>query len=67
MASSFELSDEQPPEANRLRRPFKPSVNPLTGELIGCPGVIVSDEPITVTPQRPKGRVPPGGFTTPLW
>ena len=25
MASSFELSDEQPPEANRLRRPFKPS------------------------------------------
>jgi hypothetical protein len=25
MASNFELSDEQPPEANRLKRPFKPS------------------------------------------
>lgn len=42
-------------------------VNPLTGELIGCPGVIVA-EPLAVTPQRPKsGRVPPGGFSTPLW
>lgn len=46
------------------------SVNPLTGELVGCPGVIVS-EPAPVaaaTPQRQKtGRVPPGGFSTPLW
>ena len=42
------------------------SVNPLTGELIGCPGAFVPDD----TPKKaPKSstRVPPGGYTTPLW
>ena len=45
-------------------------VNPLTGELIGCPGVVVAEEPAAaavVTPQRPRNRIPPGGYSTPLW
>lgn len=42
----------------------------MTGELIGMPGVVVSDEPVATpisTPARPRTRVPPGGFSTPLW
>ena len=39
------------------------AVNPLTGELVGCPGVIIPEE----KPVRSTTRVPPGGYTTPLW
>ena len=42
------------------------AVNPLTGELIGCPGAFVPEEPKMVAP-RSNTRVPPGGYTTPLW
>ncbi|TRY73424.1 hypothetical protein TCAL_03329 [Tigriopus californicus] len=74
MASSFELGDEQPsPEQTPQRRRSKPSVNPLTGELIGAFGTYQDDmrkeietpEP-TVTPVKTT-RVPPGGHSTPLW
>ena len=50
--------------------PISFSVNPLTGELIGCPGVVVPapQEQGFVTPKpRIATRVPPGGYTTPLW
>jgi len=70
MASNFELGDEQPENPTPRRKPFKPSVNPLTGELIGCPGVVVPapQEQGFVTPKpRIATRVPPGGYTTPLW
>merc|ERR1711902_60968 len=70
MASNFELGDEQPENPSPRRKPFKPSVNPLTGELIGCPGVVVPapQEQGFVTPKpRIATRVPPGGYTTPLW
>merc|ERR1711981_1113703 len=70
MASNFELGDEQPENPSPRRKPFKPSVNPLTGELIGCPGVIIPapQEQGFVTPKpRIATRVPPGGYTTPLW
>merc|ERR1712122_130880 len=63
MASNFELGDEQPDQPPPRRKPFKPSVNPLTGELIGCPGVVIPEE----KPARSTTRVPPGGYTTPLW
>merc|ERR1712004_496291 len=63
MASNFELGDEQPENPSPQRKPFKPSVNPLTGELVGCPGVIIPEE----KPVRSTTRVPPGGYTTPLW
>eukprot|EP00093_Oithona_nana_P007142 07142.XXX_174017_181369_1 [CDS] Oithona nana genome sequencing. len=63
MASNFELGDEQPENPSPRRKPFKPSVNPLTGELVGCPGVIIPEE----KPVRSTTRVPPGGYTTPLW
>merc|ERR1711981_1117382 len=67
MASNFELGDEQPENPIPRRKPFKPSVNPLTGELIGCPGVVVptADEKKPVV--RSATRVPPGGYSTPLW
>merc|ERR1739844_608770 len=70
MASNFELGDEQPENPTPRRKPFKPSVNPLTGELVGCPGVVVPapQEQGFVTPKpRIATRVPPGGFSTPLW
>merc|ERR1711874_469034 len=70
MASNFELGDEQPENPSPRRKPFKPSVNPLTGQLIGCPGVVVPapQEQGFVTPKpRIATRVPPGGYTTPLW
>ena len=42
------------------------SVNPLTGDLIGVAGPIVPvEEPRPVA--RPSNRIPPGGYTTPLW
>jgi len=52
MASNFELGDEQPENPTPRRKPFKPSVNPLTGELIGCPGVVFQL-------HRNKGLLPP--------
>ena len=66
MASNFELGDEQPENPPPRRKPFKPSVNPLTGELIGCPGVSapIEEKPVVV---RSNTRVPPGGYSTPLW
>merc|ERR1711974_293326 len=66
MASNFELGDEQPENPLPRRKPFKPSVNPLTGQLIGCPGVVVPEEKKPVVTNRAT-RVPPGGYSTPLW
>ena len=77
MASNFELGDEQPPEANLVqnKRRHKPSVNPLTGELVGVFGAEVvkeappapgGDQPDGATPVK-SGRVPPGGYSSPLW
>merc|ERR1711997_1386301 len=67
MASNFELGDEQPENPPPRRKPFKPSVNPLTGELIGCPGVVVPTEEEKKPVVRSPTRVPPGGYSTPLW
>ena len=76
MASNFELGDEQPPEANMMqnKRKHKPSVNPLTGELVGVFGAEVVKEAASMdqtdstqnTPVK-SGRVPPGGYSSPLW
>jgi len=73
MKSNFELGDEQPerPINSPTRRPYKPSVNPVTGERIGQPGQFYTPErdappqPVHATPL--KNRIPPGGFSTPLW
>jgi len=66
MASNFELGDEQPDNPTPRRKPFKPSVNPLTGEMIGSPGMFVQEEK-PVVQRTPGSRVPPGGYSTPLW
>merc|ERR1712179_161476 len=66
MASNFELGDEQPENPTPRRKPFKPSVNPLTGEMIGSPGMFVQEEK-PVVQRTPGSRVPPGGYSTPLW
>lgn len=74
MKSNFELGDEQPdrPMNTPTRRPYKPSVNPVTGEVIGTPGTFFTPErehapPQPVSQERLKNRVPPGGFSSPLW
>merc|ERR1712223_387190 len=66
MASNFELGDEQPDNPTPGRKPFKPSVNPLTGEMIGSPGMFVQEDK-PVVQRTPGARVPPGGYSTPLW
>ena len=45
---------------------FSILVNPLTGEMIGSPGIFVPEDKPVVRPT-PGSRVPPGGYTTPLW
>jgi len=73
MKSNFELGDEQPLNPiSPTRRPYKPSVNPVTGEEIGQPGQFFTPDRIHGPPQpvsqdRLKNRVPPGGFSSPLW
>merc|ERR1712110_115147 len=74
MKSNFELGDEQPdhPMNTPTRRPYKPSVNPVTGEAIGQPGQFFTPErehapPKAVSQERLKNRIPPGGFSSPLW
>jgi len=75
MKSNFELGDEQPdrPMNTPTRRPYKPSVNPVTGEAIGQPGQFFTPEREHAPPQsvgsqeRLKNRIPPGGFSSPLW
>merc|ERR1719471_2384794 len=57
MASNFELGDEQPDNPTPRRKPFKPSVNPLTGEMIGSPGMFVQEEK-PVVQRTPGSRVP---------
>jgi len=68
MASNFELGDEQPENPTPRRKPFKASVNPLTGEMIGSPGSFIPEEkPVPYAERTPGTRIPPGGYTTPLW
>lgn len=110
MASNFELGDEQPTgvQMNNRRR-SKPSVNPLTGELVGnfspapstgassvstsgsaspdmtrkdsesnsiksgsneSVNTVDSASEMMVATQNAtpvKNRIPPGGYSTPLW
>ena len=47
-------------------------VNPVTGEEIGQPGQFFTPQrehapPQPVSQDRLKNRIPPGGFSTPLW
>merc|ERR1719322_837415 len=107
MRSNFELGDEQPAPppasaAQQQRRRSKPSVNPLTGDLVGvftserqsttsasnggsnedlssnCSVASMSttssinsskeSSPAPSTFSTPiKNRIPPGGYSTPLW
>jgi hypothetical protein len=71
MKSNFELGDDQPdhPINTPTRRPYKPSVNPVTGELIGQPGQFFTPGRDETPPQAVKrsNRIPPGGYSTPLW
>jgi hypothetical protein len=75
MKSNFELGDEQPmhPTNTPTRRSYhKPTVNPVTGEEIGQPGQFFTPQrehapPQPVSQDRLKNRIPPGGFSTPLW
>jgi len=75
MKSNFELGDEQPmhPTNTPIRRSYhKPTVNPVTGEEIGQPGQFFTPQrehapPQPVSQDRLKNRIPPGGFSTPLW
>ena len=47
---------------------FLISVNPLTGEMIGSPGSFIPEEkPVPYAERTPGTRIPPGGYTTPLW
>lgn len=64
MASNFELGDEQP--TIKPKRHVVPSVNPLTGEIMGQPRDKRAEAPLEQPPSK-AGRVPPGGFSTPLW
>merc|ERR1712107_739284 len=57
MASNFELGDEQPENPTPRRKPYKPSVNPLTGEIIGTPGSFIPDEQ-PVVQRTPGSRIP---------
>ena len=48
-------------------------VNPVTGEEMGQPGQFYTPPRVHAVPQsvgsqeRLKNRIPPGGFSTPLW
>lgn len=88
MASNFELSDEQPDIITPPRKSSKPSINPVTGEIMVFPGGIGSSNsssmnsspisspnngkmsldtsPMSTPPIKSK-RVPPGGYSSPLW
>jgi len=74
MRSNFELGDEQPANPNNTpkRKNTKPSIDPLTGEVLGqrttpMPQRIDGCLPQHDTPTKRAQRIPPGGFTTPLW
>merc|ERR1712226_450877 len=75
MKSNFELGDEQPihPIDSPTGRQYKSSVNPVTGEEIGQPGQFYTPPRVHAVPQsvgsqeRLKNRIPPGGFSSPLW
>lgn len=71
MKSNFELGDEQP--INPIGVPQRrrgPSVDPLTGEVLGqrtTPMPRREDAQLPATPVKRAQRIPPGGFSTPLW
>lgn len=72
MKSNFELGDEQPvnPTNTPIRRNFKPSIDPLTGEIIGqrsTPMPKREEAPPPQAPTKRAQRIPPGGYSTPLW
>jgi len=76
MKSNFELGDEQPdiPTVNTPRKKTsRPSIDPLTGEVIGqrttpAPKRVDNLPKLEPTPvKQATRRVPPGGFSTPLW
>lgn len=76
MKSNFELGDEQPvvPTVNTPRKKSsRPSIDPLNGEVIGqrstpAPKRIENLPKLEPTPAPAQTRrVPPGGYTTPLW
>lgn len=56
----------------RINTIFLEIVNPVTGEEIGQPGQFFTPQrehapPQPVSQDRLKNRIPPGGFSTPLW
>jgi len=57
------------PEYTGTRGPvIGASFNPLTGEMIGSPGSFIPEEkPVPYAERTPGTRIPPGGYTTPLW
>lgn len=78
MRSNFELGDEQPetPTVNtpRVRKNTKPSIDPLTGEVLGQRTTPMQQRidgsglpQLPTTPTKRAQRIPPGGFSTPLW
>jgi len=77
MRSNFELGDEQPdkPTVNTppKRKNTKPSIDPLTGEVLGQRTTPMAQRIDGCLPQlpntatKPAQRIPPGGFSTPLW
>jgi len=78
MRSNFELGDEQPdtPTVNtpRKRSTNKPSIDPLTGEVLGQRTTPMQQRidgsglpQLPTTPTKRAQRIPPGGFSTPLW
>ena len=44
-------------------------VNPVTGEVIGQPGTFFTPgrDSTPAQPVKRSNRIPPGGFSTPLW
>ncbi|XP_037070420.1 microtubule-associated protein Jupiter-like [Pollicipes pollicipes] len=69
MASSIPFGDtvDSPPSSNGSSPPPTPvktaSPNPVTGQGYE-PG---EDKKTTPLPSQPRRRVPPGGFSSPLW
>ena len=60
------------PKASVLIQIYFEIVNPVTGEEIGQPGQFFTPQrehapPQPVSQDRLKNRIPPGGFSTPLW
>ena len=60
------------PKASVLIQIHFEIVNPVTGEEIGQPGQFFTPQrehapPQPVSQDRLKNRIPPGGFSTPLW